>query len=369
MDRQQPIKRFARGLLNRAGLLPHARRLYHRLKGPKSSPLSASQVENAEYLAKIKQEQANYADVINVHDLPDIFHYWSNKYLLPKCREFGFSHPDEHFANHLECALANNGHGRFVSIGAGNCDTEVRVAAILKARGHEQFTIECLDINESMLARGHQMAIDHGVGAQVLPTQADFNRWRPTGKYHAVMANQSLHHVVELEHLFDAVSDAIEDDGLFVISDTIGRNGHLRWPEALHVVREFWAELPEHYRRNLQLNRDEPEFLDWDCSASGFEGIRAQDILPLLVERFQFHRFLPFANAIDPFIDRSFGHHFKTAAEWDRDFIDRVHARDEQEILAGRLKPTHMFAVLGKQQVSAYQWWSGLSPQGCIRLA
>lgn len=333
-----------------------------------SPALGETTAADAAYLAKVMQEQANYADVVNVHDLPGIFHYWSNKYLLPKCREFGFSHPDEHFANHLERTLPATGDARFVSVGAGNCDTEVRVAALLKARGHEQFTIECLDINEAMLERGRQMAAEHGVSTQIIPKQADFNRWRPEKSYHAVMANQSLHHVVELEHLFDAVSEALGPDGLFVISDTIGRNGHLRWPEALEVVRSFWAELPARYRRNLQLNRDEPEFLDWDCSASGFEGVRAQDILPLLVERFQFHHFLPFANAIDPFIDRGFGHHFNPEAEWDRDFIDRVHARDEQEILAGRLKPTHMFAVLGKHAVSEPHWWSGLSPQSCIRL-
>jgi hypothetical protein len=35
-----------------------------------------------------------------------------------------------------------------------------------------------------------------------------------------------------LEHLFDAVSTALGEDGRFVIYDIIGRNGHLRWPEA-----------------------------------------------------------------------------------------------------------------------------------------
>lgn len=368
MSSKQSVKHIARALLDGVGLLPHARRLYHSIQGRGQPPNSTYPGASEAYLAKVQQEQANYNNVLNVHDLPNIFHYWSNKYLLPKCQAFGFSHPDEHFANHLERAIPASGEARFVSVGAGNCDTEVRVAAILKARGHSRFTIECLDINDAMLSRGRQMADEQGVSDQVLPRQADFNRWRPDGTYHAVMANQSLHHVVELEHLFEAVKEALHDSGVFVISDTIGRNGHLRWPEALEVVREFWAELPPNYRRNLQLNRDEPEFLDWDCSASGFEGVRAQDILPLLVDRFQFHSFLPFANAIDPFIDRGFGHHFNADAAWDRDFIDRVHARDEQEILSGRLKPTHMFAVLGKQAVAAPHWWSDLTPQSCVRL-
>lgn len=286
-------------MLDSLDRLPQPRQLYHRLR--KSQPLAQAVGQSeAEYVAKIKQEQQNYADMVNVHDLPEIFHYWSNKYLLPMCQVFGFSHPDEHFANHLERAMPVSGAARFVSVGAGNCDTEVRIAAMLKTRGHSRFTIECLDINEDMLARGRQMAVEQGLDKQVIPKVADFNRWRPVGSFHAVMASQSLHHVMDLEHLFDAIATAIGPTGSFVISDVIGRNGHQRWPEALEVVREFWKELPASHRRNLQLSRDEPEFLDWDCSTSGFEGIRAQDILPLLVERFQFHTFLPFCQCDRP---------------------------------------------------------------------
>lgn len=360
------MKRIARSILEPVGLFPHAQRLYRRLAGTQAFAQPA-QARDEAYLARIAQEQANYAAVVNVHDLPEIFHYWSNKYLLPKCQSFGFNHPDEHFANNLAQALPADGEARFVSVGAGNCDTEVRVASLLRARGHTHFTIECLDINPHMLARGRELAEATGVAANIRTVACDFNQWSPQTTYHAVMANQSLHHVVELENLFDAIDRALLPEGKCVISDTIGRNGHLRWPEALLLVREFWKELPLHYRHNLQLNRQEDEFMDWDCSDSGFEGIRAQDILPLLVERFHFHSFLPFANVIDPFIDRGFGHHFSRKTEWDLAFIDRVHARDEAEILAGRLKPTHMFAVLGKQPADNPQWWSGLSPQSCIR--
>ena len=362
------FKQSVKAVLGPIGLLPQARELYWRLKGPTLVPSPGpAEVVDPAYQSKIAQERATYDEMVNVHDLPAIFHYWSNKYLLPKCQTFGFSHPDEFFANHLLAAASPSGKSRFVSVGAGNCDTEVRIATLLKARGLGDFSIECLDINDAMLARGHQLAIDAGVAGHIKTTAMDFNNWTPDGKYHAVMANQSLHHVVNLEHLFDAIADTIGDHGRFVISDTIGRNGHLRWPEALEVVHQFWRELPQSYRRNLQLSRDEPEFLDWDCSTSGFEGIRAQDILPLLVDRFQFHSFLPFANAIDPFIDRGFGHHYNPENAWDRDFIDRLHAADEERILDGRLKPTHMFAVLGGHAVSAPSWWAGLSPASCVR--
>jgi len=320
-----------------------------------------------DYAARLDSELATYRDCIDVNDLPAIFHYWSNKYLAPRFARLGFGHPDEFFAKHLQETVTGTGEAAFVSIGAGNCDTEVRVAKLLKERGLREFTLECVDINRDMLERGRAMAASEGVGGHLAFTESDFNKWIPRRRYAAVMANQSLHHVVELEALFESVRGAIEGGGRFVTSDIIGRNGHMRWPEALAIVREFWQELPAAYRYNRQLKRQEEEFMDWDCSTGTFEGIRAQDILPLLVDRFEFDLFAPFANVIDPFIDRGFGHNFDAGADWDRQFIDRVEARDTTEILAGRIKPTHLMAVMCTGRAGRGEFLDGLQPRNCIR--
>ena len=47
-------------------------------------------------------------------------------------------------------------------------------------------------------------------------------------EYDAVIANQSLHHVTNLEGLFDAIRHSLHPTGVFVTSDMIGRNGHDR---------------------------------------------------------------------------------------------------------------------------------------------
>src|SRR5205823_5788867 len=172
--------------------------------------------------------------------------------------------------------------------------------------------------------------------------EADFNDWNPAHRYDAVIANQSLHHVLKLEELFARIKSSLKPSGVFVISDMIGRNGHQRWPEALEIVHEFWRQLPPSYRFNRQLRRYEELFENWDCSVEGFEGIRSQDILPLLIEYFHFHVFIGVGNVIHPFVDRSFGSNFDAKQAWDRNFIDRVHERDEQEIVSGHIAPTHL---------------------------
>jgi len=314
-------------------------------------------------------EVSRFTDDVDVHALPGIFHYWSNRYLRPLLEGFGFPHPDAFFAMHVgSCLAAATGPRRRVaSIGAGNCDTEVRLARALVDAGQLDFAIECLEINDAMRERGAALAAAEGVAAHVIPVRVDFNHWEPEGRYDAIVANQSLHHVLELEVLFDAVARSLAPHGRFVVSDMIGRNGHQRWPEALAIVREFWRELPASHRYNLQLQRMEETFLDWDCAQGCFEGVRAQDILPLCIERFGFELFVPFANVIDPFIDRGFGHHFDAEREWDRAFIDRVHARDAAEIDAGRITPTHMMAVLRVGEPGARRFPGHLAPEFCVR--
>ena len=326
--------------------------------------------ENASYDVRLARELIEYAEVENVHDLPRIHHYWAGRYLLPQLSELGITGIDEFFVDHLERAASDAGDhpARFVSIGAGNCDTEVRLATMLVARGTTDFVIECLDINPAMLERGRVLARDAGLERQVMPIQADFNDWHPDGSYDGVMANQALHHVLKLEDLLDAVERSLAPHGVFVVSDMIGRNGHMRWPEALEIVHEFWQELPESYRWNLLLNRHEELLENWDCSTEGFEGIRSQDILPLLIERFDFELFSGFGNLIDPFIDRCFGHHFDPDAEWDTTFIDRVHARDEAELLAGNITPTHILAVMRRAPYEGpFRCHAHLTPRFCVR--
>jgi len=185
--------------------------------------------------------------------------------------------------------------------------------------------------------------------------------------YDGIMANQSLHHVVNLEGLLAEVRRGLAPRAFFVVDDMVGRNGHMRWPEALAAVRTFWRELPNGYRYNRQLERHERTYRNWDCSTESFEGVRAQDILPLLVERFHFHLFIGFGNVIDVFVDRSFGHNFDAEAAWDQDFVDRVHAFDEQGFAAGTLTPTHMMAVMTAEPDGDGAFARGLSPAMSVR--
>lgn len=331
--------------------------------------VSENTIGNADYLRKIQQELTIYEKQVNVHDLPDIFHYWSNKYLVPKLRTFGFNNVNEFYVKYIvsQCKKNKNSTNYVVSIGSGNCDMEVDL--VLKILGNKvsNFRLECLDINPDMLMRGKELAREKGIVNYMAFNESDINTWKVEKKYSVCIANQSLHHFVELEILFDKVKKSIHSEGIFLTSDVIGRNGHMRWPEALEVLKGIWSSMPDKYKYNHQLRRLEEEFDNWDCSKEGFEGIRSQDILPLLIENFYFEMFFAHSNNIIVFVDRSFGHNFNVNMKEDIEFIDKVAEMDNSLIEAGVIKPTQLIAVMRTVPVDNTKIYKNMTPEFCVR--
>jgi hypothetical protein len=111
--------------------------------------------EAVNYEDRIAAEKAFFESCTNVHELPDIFHYWSDGKIRPQQEVFGFSNPIRMFEKNLaeHCERGRGRAQRFISIGSGNCDFEIELARSLLARGHQSFVIECLDLNPAMLER------------------------------------------------------------------------------------------------------------------------------------------------------------------------------------------------------------------------
>lgn len=320
--------------------------------------------------ARLEQELKNYRDCVDVHQLPAIFHHWSHNYVLPKLQACGFAGLQEFNLHYLESACrAEPSKRHFIAgIGSGNCDLEIGLAEALLARGADNFEFHCFEINPAMVERGRRLAAERNVAAHVRCDVVNVESWSPDRHYAACMAIHSLHHVVDLEGVFDGVQDALGETGVFLLNDMIGRNGHQRWPEALEAVEEIWRTMPRKYKYNHLLQRWEDDFVNWDCSTSGNEGVRSQDILPLLAERFHFEVFVGFGNVIDVFIDRCFGHNFDRSDADDLAFIDRVAQLDEALLDAGTVKPTHMIAAARTREVETPRVYRHWSPEFCLRI-
>jgi hypothetical protein len=102
-------------------------------------------------------------------------------------------------------------------------------------------------------------------------------------RYDVIMCVSGLHHIVELERVFGFVRAALTDGGEFwSIGEAIGRNGNRLHDRDYDAANRFFAALPERLRRNRHTGQVDDNLPNVDCAEATFEGIRSEDIEPLL---------------------------------------------------------------------------------------
>jgi hypothetical protein len=96
------------------------------------------------YQEALAQEKHLFGNCLNVHDLPEIFHYWSFTHLRPKLLPFGFDSPNAMFAKSLEerCREERSRPKRFLSLGSGNCDLEIEL--VLRRNGTRRSSMKSI---------------------------------------------------------------------------------------------------------------------------------------------------------------------------------------------------------------------------------
>ncbi len=316
--------------------------------------------------AQITQYSASSADM---HAAAPIADHVLGKFRAPRLREvFGTSSIPDLFAGELLAAIERSQNRRVASLGAGDCAVEIQVAKRIVDAGRTDFEFICYELSPVLVDRGRAAIAAVGLDKMVRVVQQDLNT--PVsidGVLAGFMAHHSLHHVVDLESLFDTVFRHLHDRGSFVVADVIGRNGHSRWPETLALVREIWTKLPERLKFDRVYGRTDCWFENRDCSIEGFEGIRAQDILPLLLERFSFRKFTAWGGLVDVFTNRSFGPNYDPACVDDISFIDSLQAAEDRLLDARKLTPTCMIAIIDKRADGPVKGFAGVSPTSCVR--
>jgi SAM-dependent methyltransferase len=143
-------------------------------------------------------------------------------------------------------------------------------------------SLTLLDMNPDLLNRATQRLSQSCAVEGIL---ADVNELDLEGRrFDVILCVSGLHHVVELEHVFEEVAAGLRDDGEFwSIGETLGRYGGRMWPESYEVANAFFRRLPRKYRVNRMTGNVVDEDLgDMDYSIGCFEGIRCESIEPVL---------------------------------------------------------------------------------------
>lgn len=318
---------------------------------------------------RLNQAARQYSEAIDIHgELPDSANYWIRKYLNAPLREmWGVEDVNEFYAKCIAEIAAENPDKkiRIISLGCGDGQVELKTCQLLLKGGVRNVFFEGSDVADGAIRRaeisGSAAGLNDFLKFHVSTYDMLFN-----SHVDVVIANQVLHHFTDLEGLFDTIKRSIASHGIFVSCDMIGRNGHMLWPEALAIMDSIWERLNDRQKYNHVLRRVEQKYSNWDNSKEANEGIRAQDILPELIKRFRFEKFLAAGNLGIALFGRHFGANFDPKLRSDLAFIDQVNELDFNLIDVGYLKPVLMCTCISNRDVPAehYRHWS---PDFCLR--
>jgi len=231
------------------------------------------------------------------------------------------------------------------------CCGRAQTEAALFKNSRFRPNITLCDINEDLLNLGAEQLKDT---ADVDIILGDANIVKlPKKKYDVVICVAGLHHIVELEHLMGQVAKSLKDGGEFwSIGEYVGRNGARLWPEVYPIANAIFHRLPDKYKHN-NLSKDRPvveNISDVDCSATSFEGIRAEDIETVLAELFDVVHVNRWSTICWKIISPTYVDNYDIEDEKDRELVEELVNIDVALLKSGVSRPHGMRGIYTPKQ-------------------
>ncbi len=323
---------------------------------------------DTDYKNRVLAEKRHFEKLENFSRLPDIVGWWSERYLRPRIQEiFGYSGGNSFYLNPILSASQSNEKVLVASLGSGDGEVENALAKVLLDRGVSNVKIVGFELSKELVEKASMRAAALGVADVAAFHNSDINSSFGSSQFDLIIANQVLHHILNLEDVFDSCHKALKDDGFIMTRDMIGMNGHQAWPEARGVVDDIWSDMPDRYKFNTRSKKFSETFPNTDFSTSGFEGIRSQDIMRLINERFGYSHFYAFGGIVERFINRAYGPNYSTAKVDDREFVKRLQDINDDLIDSHEITPTQIVAYFTKKPLQG-KHWKHRSPARAVRI-
>jgi SAM-dependent methyltransferase len=226
------------------------------------------------------------------------------------------------------------------------------------------YRITCTDINEALFQKAKDTAKREGLAVEFRQEDLNFITIEP-GRYDLIFAHAAIHHVINLEHLFSEIGAGLSPTGVLHLTEVIGKNRKLIWDRNERYANALLDLMPERLTRGIRLVGGE---------ADGMEGIRQEDIYPLLCQHFvalfehrhgAFMRFVCTHPELGPAFDVS-------DAEARR-HLEFLIASDDCAVRSGVLAPLEIWGVyrpadtMAPQAQSMREWMKMISLDRSVR--
>jgi SAM-dependent methyltransferase len=158
-----------------------------------------------------------------------------------------------------------------LSLASGYCGNEID----LTRRMTRPYRLTCTELNDEIFQRARAVAKAESLAMAFETVDLNFIKIEP-GRYDLIFANAAIHHVINLEYLFEQIVGGLSPTGFFHLV-VVGENRKLIWDENERYANALLDLIPDHITRGIRLACPD---------GVGMEGIRQEDILPLLRQHF-----------------------------------------------------------------------------------
>jgi len=251
-----------------------------------------------DYEKLIREEKSHYSGIEVTADLreggahaaPAWEYYWA------RVNEVLRVSPYFDMASFLSSSLAHLDRPiQILSLGSGYCGHELKLARRLV----RPYLIRCTDINEEIFASAQKQACNEGLALEFTVADLNFIDIEPC-KYDLIFAHAALHHVINLERLFEQVAGGLSPHGILHVVEVVGKNRILIWKENERFANALldtiqWVAKGRHIYASESAHGTLPDIMRFTKRllqplllkmAHGMEGVRQEDILPLINESF-----------------------------------------------------------------------------------
>jgi len=246
----------------------------------------------------------------------------------------------------LEYVSKNSGITRIVSLGCGTGDWELE----LVEKAHQKINMDLIEINNDILKYAIEYSEKHNLPVNTIVQ--DVNKLKLESEhYDFIIVRSSLHHFLELEHVFSKINKALKPNGKFlVMGEVIGRNGQLLHDETREIVEKMMVILPEKFRFNHNTGKIDKRFPQIDYAKDSFEAIRSEDIYPLILEYFESVEHIAFDAIISYLLDFRYGPNYDMDNKLDSSIIQFIVQMDMYYLQNKILKPTSLFGIFARKE-------------------
>jgi ubiquinone/menaquinone biosynthesis C-methylase UbiE len=234
---------------------------------------------------------------------------------------------------------------RILSLGCGYGGVEITIARSLS----QPYEIVATDINNQIFAKAREEARLEGLNIHFLQLDLNFISLQEN-TFDLMYAHASLHHLLNLEHIFSQIHRGLKKNGRLIVQDIIGKTQVLFWKNNVDFARDIVKKMPDRYKAGIAHPDEIIAPYREPSIQQDMEGIRQEEIELQAGKFFTPIKMFKYGSFIRLICTHpELGRRLDPDMRADREYLEYLFQQDLQQVQMEKLRPTEMLAVYIKK--------------------